>query len=68
MHQLRGIKAESFGLFNSPRVENVIGHLEFYNIGAELIDEESGELKPGRKGDVEKLLSHRLRYGYPPIS
>ncbi|GAB1524486.1 hypothetical protein RhiTH_007640 [Rhizoctonia solani] len=68
MHRLPEIRVYNEELLDSHSVESLVGYLKFYDIGAELIDEETGELKPGRKEDAEKLLSHRLARGYPSIS
>ncbi|CAE6463583.1 unnamed protein product [Rhizoctonia solani] len=67
MYHLPDISADtSWRLIPSHTIESLIGHLRFYGIGAELIDEETGELKPDKKADAGEILAYYLSCGHPP--
>ncbi|KAG8748815.1 hypothetical protein FRC11_011857 [Ceratobasidium sp. 423] len=46
----------------------LVGYLKFYGIGAELIEEGTGNLKPDKEEAAQKVLAHYLYYCCPPAS
>ncbi|CAE6436926.1 unnamed protein product [Rhizoctonia solani] len=53
-------------LSRSISVQELVGYLKFYCIGAELIEDQSGNIKPGREADAQRLLASHLCYANPP--
>ncbi|KAG8749408.1 hypothetical protein FRC11_011359, partial [Ceratobasidium sp. 423] len=54
-------------LSRSITTKELVGYLRFYGIGAELIEEETGNLKPDKEAEAQKLLAIYLYYGRPPV-
>ncbi|CAE7091089.1 unnamed protein product [Rhizoctonia solani] len=43
-------------------------YLNFYDIGTDLIEEDTGDIKADRDADAQKVLAHYLWFGHPPAS
>ncbi|CUA74787.1 hypothetical protein RSOLAG22IIIB_11478 [Rhizoctonia solani] len=46
----------------------LVGYLRFYDVGTNLIEEGTGNLKPDKKEDAQSLLAYYLYHGHPPVS
>ncbi|CAE7220238.1 unnamed protein product [Rhizoctonia solani] len=69
MHHLDDVYGNSHCTLNrNITTTELVAYLKFYSIGTELIDEETGTLKPDKEADAKKLLAYFLYYGSPPAS
>ncbi|KAJ1300413.1 hypothetical protein OPQ81_005233 [Rhizoctonia solani] len=68
MRGLDEVNVDGHGrLSRSITVQELAEYLKFYGIGAELIDEETGNLKPNEEGDAKKLLENYLNFGFSGV-
>ncbi|KAG8713130.1 hypothetical protein FRC11_013204 [Ceratobasidium sp. 423] len=56
-----GVKASLDGTISE---QNLATYLRFYNIAADLVDNETGNLKPDKKDDARDRLADYLAFGY----
>ncbi|CAE7184360.1 unnamed protein product [Rhizoctonia solani] len=69
MHHLEDIYSNRAYVLNRDiTITELVAYLKFYSIGTELIDEETGTLKPDKEADAKKLLAYYLYHGRPPAS
>ncbi|CUA76324.1 hypothetical protein RSOLAG22IIIB_12214 [Rhizoctonia solani] len=72
MHRLRNVEAYQChdGTKLSPSLtdEELGGYLRFYDIGADLIDNGTGNIMSGKEADARQLLAYYLYNGALPIS
>ncbi|ELU39647.1 hypothetical protein AG1IA_06328 [Rhizoctonia solani AG-1 IA] len=66
MYHLRNTSSNSSGELCNPILgKELVAYLKFYNIGTELIEEGTENLKPNKEADAQKALGYFLYYLRP---